>query len=392
MGETLSRFCLGRPVCVALLLALPTVSGCVSHGSAGDSHAAVGDSTGAVDPGAPRGATADVLIVHDSDLLSMGLASAAVERRAFHHEIRTTASVEFDLERVVDQTVRVGGWLERVNAYPQDRVRAGDTLALVYSPDYLVAQSNLLQARRQADAARAAGDSADLRTAAALVESSRQRLRLLGASERAVTRLLETGVTEPALAVVAPLSGTVAESDATRGAAVSPGDRLFRIADLSTVWLRIDLYERDLGYVHAGDRVTISVNAYPGANFHGRVTRIGGVLDTATRTVRARAAVANPDGRLKPGMFVTAIVQSTGSAGVAAAVPEAAVQQVGDDAMAFVRMGPGRYAVRHVVLGTREGGFFEVRSGVTVGEQVVTRGSFILKAELTKGSLEPDEP
>ena len=301
MRETPLRSYLNRAAGVALVLALPLVAGCASRGSAGDSSAAAGDTTGPAGPAVSPGAADDVLIVRDSGLLAMGLAWTAVERRAFRHETRTTASVEFDLERVVDQTVRVGGWLERVNAYPEDRVRAGDTLALVYSPDYLVAQSNLLQARRQADAARAGGDSADLRAAAALVESSRQRLRLLGASEPAVHRLLETGATEPALAVVAPLSGTVALSEATRGAAVNPGDRLFRIADLSTVWLRIDLYERDLGYVHAGDLVTSSVNAYPGADFHGRVTRIGGVLDTATRTVRARAAVPNPDGRLKPG-------------------------------------------------------------------------------------------
>lgn len=317
------------------------------------------------------------------------LETATVTPRSFSPAIRTTGEVRLNDERTQHVVSRVSGWIERLDAYPQDRVGGGATLAVVYSPGYLAVQSELLQARTRLERAEASGDAEATRTARAILDAARTRLRVIGAGEAAIGAVLERAEPTPYLAIRSPFAGTVVESQAVAGSAVEPGDELFLISNLGTVWVMVDVYEDALRYVDVGDPVRIVVKAHPTEEFAGRITRVGDIVDPETRTVKARAEVANSLRRLKPGMFAEATIQTRGApAAQGLAVPVAAVQRLDDEPVVFVVEGQGRYAARAVELGPEEAGWVRVDSGVESGERVVTDGSFLLKSELLKGTFE----
>lgn len=317
------------------------------------------------------------------------LETAAVTRRSFSPAVRTTGEVRLNDARTEHVVSRISGWIERLEAYPQDRVAGGGTLAVVYSPDYLAAQSEILQARARLERAEASGDAEAVRTARAILAAARTRLRVIGAGEAAVEAVLDRAEPTPYLSLRSPLAGTVVESEAVVGNAVEPGDELFLISNLGIVWVQVDVYENDLRYVDVGDAVRLVVASRPTEEFAGRLTRVGDILDPETRTVKARAEVSNPRRLLKPGMFAEVTIQTRGGpAAEGLAVPMAAVQRIGDEPVVFVVEGERRYAARPVALGPEEAGWVRVDSGVEAGERVVTDGSFLLKSELLKGTFE----
>ncbi|HZD04756.1 MAG TPA: efflux RND transporter periplasmic adaptor subunit, partial [Longimicrobiales bacterium] len=205
-----------------------------------------------------------------------------------------------------------------------------------------------------------------------------------------VNGVLERAAPAPLLAVRAPIDGSVLQTDVTRGRHVAAGDALFRVADLSTLWVAIDLYESDLAYVSPGDSVTLQVKAFPGRAFPGRIARVGQVMDSVTRTVRTRGVVASR-GRLKPGMLASVTIHPAGPSARILAIPAAAVQRIDDRPVAFVRAGPGRFRVRRLTTGIEQEGYVEVVEGLQPGDTVVTRGSFLLKSELLKATFAEDE-
>lgn len=166
----------------------------------------------------------------------------------------------------------------------------------------------------------------------------------------------------------------------------NPGDELFVISDLSTVWMIAAVNEEDLGKVRLGMPVTVRIQAYPDRTFPGRVTKLGDQLDPATRTIPVRVELANAQGRLKPEMYATAEINAGGSAeGIF--IPESAVQQVDGKPTVFVRSGADRFEARVVETGRIVDHQLEVTRGLSVGERIVTQGSFTLKSQLLKGSL-----
>jgi RND family efflux transporter MFP subunit len=186
--------------------------------------------------------------------------------------------------------------------------------------------------------------------------------------------------------VKSPADGVVLSRNVTPGSVANPGDELFVISDLSTVWMIAAVNEEDLGKVRLGMPVTVRVQAYPDQAFPGRVTKLGDQLDPATRTVPVRVELANGQGRLKPEMYATAEINAGGSAqGIF--VPEAAVQQVDGKPTVFIRKGPDRFEARTIETGRILDHQLEVTSGLRVGEYIVTQGSFTLKSQLLKGSL-----
>lgn len=181
------------------------------------------------------------------------------------------------------------------------------------------------------------------------------------------------------------------EKHVSLGEIVEPQDRPFTLADLSSLWILLDIYEKDLSKIRAGTEVTLSVEAYPGEKFWGKVVYLSDLLDENTRTVKARVEVDNARRRLKPGMFAAATFLDHGPPGTAPkevlTVPTSAVQQMGPETVVFVKVGEGLFEKRKVALGSKNGELVEVTAGLKEGEVVATAGTFYLKSELSKEEI-----
>lgn len=332
-------------------------------------------------------AAATTVTLTPQALAAAGIRTEPAATRPLALRVAAPGELEWNARRVVHLTARAGGRLERVLAVRGDRVREGQLLAELYSPDFLALQAEFLQAAGRL--ARRAGDPAEEAPARTLLSGARERLRLLGLPEVDIDALAASGAPRPLLAVRAPLSGTVLDTGVVAGDAVELGASLFRLADPSTVWACLHIQERDLAHVRVGADVVLSVQAYPGEEFRGRLAFVGDAVDAASRTVEGRVELANPGGRLKPGMFVEAAIAAAGDRR-ALAVPGSAVQDDDGRAIVFVRTGEGAFARRAVRTGERAGGFVEVLEGLAEGEAVAVSGGFLLKSELHKESMRDD--
>ncbi len=244
----------------------------------------------------------------------------AVQRTAFA-SLALPAEVGYNQKAVVGLAARVAGRIERMTAFPGDRVARGQVLFLVYSPDYLTLQAELFQAAKGAASAGADGGWASI------LASARNRLYMLGLTVEEVASIEKTGKAADFLAVRSPISGTVVECGVSAGGYVEVGAPLLKLADLSSVWLAVHIFEKDLSSVSAGAKAEITVAAWPGESFHGTLDLVGAVMDEATRTVVGRVEAANPSGRLKPGMFADVRLVAR-NAVTFLAVPEEAVRTI----------------------------------------------------------------
>lgn len=316
-----------------------------------------------------------------------GIKTAAAEKRVLHRQVIAPGEIDFNARRLAHITARTPGRVERIHAVAGDRVREGQTLAEIYSPDYMSIQAEYLQAAERAK--RKAGDPAETETALAILGSAREKLLLVGATSAEVDGLGALSVPRPLLSVRATLSGTVLEAGVLAGDWVDLGTNLFRLADLTTLWAGLHIQEKDLSSMKAGAEAVLRTQAYPGEDFRGRLVLVGDVVDAETRTVEGRIEVPNPFGKLKPGMYVDASVAAAGER-TAIMVPEASLQDDDDRAVVFVKIGERTFARREVKAGERFAGYVEILSGITEGETVVTSGSFLLKSEMRKGALVGD--
>jgi Cu(I)/Ag(I) efflux system membrane fusion protein len=331
---------------------------------------------------APLGVTLTPQAVLAADIKSVAAATEVLARR-----ISAAGEIEWNARRVVHLTARTAGRLERVLVVEGDRVREGQLLAEVYSPDYLALQAEYIQAA--ARARRHAGNAVEEGPAKAFLAGARERLTLLGVPAAVIEALDASAVPRPVLEVRATFSGTIIESGVLAGDSVELGTNLFRLADPSTLWACLHIQEKDIAAAAAGAEAMLKTQAYPGEEFRGRLVLVGDVVDAGTRTVEGRVEVPNGGGRLKPGMFVAASVAASGERR-ALVVPEESIQDDGGRPIVFVKTGERTYARREVQTGERIGGRVEIVRGLAEGETVVTSGSFLLKSELRKGSLVGD--
>ncbi|MEZ5308215.1 MAG: efflux RND transporter periplasmic adaptor subunit [Pyrinomonadaceae bacterium] len=220
--------------------------------------------------------------------------------------------------------------------------------------------------------------------------AARARLLVLGLSESRITALRSPSQISPLLPITAPVSGTVTTREANRGEVVSTNSKIAGITDLSTVWVIAQVFEKDLGKIPVGSGAGITTSAYPGKYFRGNVAYIDPQLDSATRTAKVRIELPNPDGILKIGMYVSVSFSGTGGReGTTPLVPKSAIQFLGDRRVVFLESDvAGKFIVREVDLYDEANGNFPVRSGVSVGDRVVTEGSFLLRAEFLKTEKE----
>jgi Cu(I)/Ag(I) efflux system membrane fusion protein len=297
--------------------------------------------------------------------------TAPVERRSIAADIRMTGKVQFDETRVATIAPRVAGRIDRLYAnFTGMAVKAGDPLADLYSPELVSAQQELLTAK-------ALGES--------LLNATRERLRLWGLTTEQIAEIERGGKVQDHVTFYSPISGVVVEKEAREGMYVDAGMKILTLADLSQVWVQLDAYESDLVLLRDGQEVALQAEAYPGESFKGTIAFIEPILDPMTRTVKVRVAVPNPDGRLKPEMFVHAQVQASDKSTVSPLViPASAPLVTGKRAVVYVAV-PGRDGVfegRDVVLGPRSGDYYVVTSGLSEGERVVTRGAFKIDSSL----------
>jgi membrane fusion protein, copper/silver efflux system len=314
---------------------------------------------------------------------ALGITSVAAEVGPLHRSIRSTGHVTYDETRLSRVAPKFDGWVERLHVDFTGRfVRAGEPLLEIYSPELVSAQEELLAARRLEESlAESVAPGVAPRTGD-LVEAARRRLLLWDISPAQIREIEETGEVRRTLTLHAPFGGYVVEKDVDVGASVRAGMTLYRIADLSRVWLEVDVHERDVRFARVGEPVEVRTEAYPDENRSGRISYVYPDVDRDTRTARVRVELSNPspERRLLPGMFATAHMDAR-VAERAVQVPRDAVMHFADRDIVFVEVEPGSYEIREVRVGATAGDRTQVLRGLLVGERVVARANFFLDAE-----------
>jgi RND family efflux transporter MFP subunit len=303
---------------------------------------------------------------------------AEIERR-----ITAGGELEFNSRRLVRLTARVTGRVESLAAFAGDRVVEGQVLADIYSQEFLALQAEVIQAAERS--ARLQG-SPDARAALAFLEAAKAKLLPLGMTKAEIDDLISARSARPLLAVRAPFDGRIIDQTAVAGDGVEPGASLFRLADLTTLWAVVRIYEKDLASVRPGVVAVLRTLAFPGEEFRGRLAVIQGIMDEKTRTVEGRVEVANPAERLKPGMYVDVLI-AAGEKRRGLVIPESALQDFESKPVVFLQIGPGAYELRLVETGERSEGRVEILGGLAEGDEVVTSGSFLLKSEMLKKTM-----
>lgn len=329
------------------------------------------------------GAGSDI-VVSTEKVQKLGVRTEAAALRELSRELRAAARIEVDERRLHAVAPKFEGWIERlhVNATGQP-VGRGQALAEVYSPELVSVQKEYAIAARGEQTLRDAGAEAQAGMKQ-LADSSLARLRNWDISDEQIARLRESGEARRTLTLRAPAAGVVMEKKAVAGMRFMPGEALYQIADLSSVWALADVFEQDIGGVRAGQKARLRVDAYPDKVFEGTVTYVYPTLKAETRSVPVRVELANPGGLLKPAMFATLELAPAGGAKVLA-LPTSAVIDSGVRRVVLVQIGgdknAGRFEPREVKLGVRAGDYVEVREGVKEGEAVVVAANFLIDAE-----------
>ncbi|MDQ2936409.1 MAG: efflux RND transporter periplasmic adaptor subunit [Acidobacteriota bacterium] len=318
---------------------------------------------------------------------------------------QTTGVVQPNSYRETPVMSLVGGIVRSVGPELGQTVRKGQTLAVVSSNDLAEAQTKYLAALAELEehhkhharteklvvigaASREELEVATskLKAAESEVANLRQRLLLLGLSSQRVSALRSTSQVSSEVSLPAPTSGTVTSRTVNSGEVIEANKELLRVTDLSSVWVVGQVYEKDLGKVRIGSGATITTDAYPGRVFRGQISYVDPKIDPQTRTAQARIELANPGQQLKIGMYVNVALAPLGNAGsTLPVVPVAAVQNIGNQQVVFVATSdPTVFAMRPVRLGPESNGYYPVLEGMSVGDRIVTEGSFMLRAEWLK--------
>ena len=315
------------------------------------------------------------------------VATVPVDFVPLSKEINATGIVQYDQSRQAKVTAWVAGRIDRLNVNTVGAyVSKGRAVAELYSPDLVAAQQEYLLARRSREQFQKSSIASISQGGEGLVASARQRLKLMGVRDAQIAGLERAGEPNIRLPIYTPLSGVVIEKLVQEGQYVNVGDTLFSIADLSRVWVEVEVYENEFSFVKMGQKVEIISQSYPGQTFSGRVSFIYPFLDPRTRTVKVRVEMANPGLKLKTDMFVTAQIKAP--LGNALAVPASAVMDTGKRQVVWVETQPGMFEPRDVQAGARVGDKVQILSGLNRGDKVAVSGGYLIDSEsqLTSGS------
>jgi Cu(I)/Ag(I) efflux system membrane fusion protein len=353
-------------------------------GMEGHNHAAMGGGEG--DQPSPVSLT-------DRAARTIGVTFATVERRPLDREVRTVGTVEYDETRLANLNPKIEGWVERLYVdFTGAPVRKGQAMLEVYSPKLVTAQEELILARRLADDAE--GDRAR-RNAESLLESARRRLAYWDIPTDQIARIEETGRPTKTLTLRSPASGIVVAKNVVEGGRIMPGMDVYEIADLSTIWVEGEVFEKDLALAGEGQAAQVTFQAYPGEVFEGVITYVYPTVSMDSRTGKVRVELQNPGLRLRPGMYANIRLKVPGHH-EGLTVPRTAVLFTGERAVVFVRHDDGVLTPHEVSTGLVAGDDIEILAGLQEGQKVVTSASFLIDAESNLGAsmdaMEGSEP
>ena len=308
---------------------------------------------------------------------NLGVRTALVAQGTLSPQVAAVGSIAFNERDQATVQARAGAYVERLLVRATlDRVSKGQPMAELYVPEWIAAQEEFLSVRRM--------QGTDL---AALVDGARQRMRLLGMGEEQIRMLEASGKPQTRITVVAPIAGVVVELLAREGMTVMPGATLFRISGLSTVWANAEVPESQAGLLRPGARVQARSPAVPGVTFEGKVQAILPEVNTATRTLKARLELANPGGRLVPGMFVQMQFTDTRAEKVLL-IPTEAVIQTGKRSVVMLAEENGRFRPVDVEAGIESAGQTEIKRGLEAGQRVVVSSQFLIDSEASLKGVE----
>lgn len=389
-----------------------------------------------VEQQSPSAALREITFTNDA-LKLMEIETVPVERKFVEAQINMVGKVDYDESKVKSITSWVPGRIDRLYVdFTGIQVTKGDHMVYLYSPDLISAQAELLQAVEAKKKLKSGSSEFLLSSTQETLNASREKLRLLGLTPQQIEEVEKTGRPTDHITIYAPIGGIVIEKNINQGAYVETGTKIYTIADLSEVWVKLDAYESDLVWLRFGQKVEFTTEAYPGETFNGVISFISPVLDPQTRTIKLRVNVSNPDGKLKPEMFVHAVVRTkvaasgnimdpnmadkwicpmhpsvvksalgqcdicgmdlvkTESLGYISAekpqqpplvIPASAPLITGKRAVVYIRLpDPNKpsFEGREVVLGPRAGDYYIVEKGLAQGDIVVTNGNFKIDSAL----------
>ena len=331
-------------------------------------------------------ATAQPVMLSAADAQRIGVTYAAVTLQPIEREIRTVGQVTFNETRVTTISAKIDGWIEALHAnFEGQAIGAGRPLFAIYSPMLVTAQEELLLARRLVS--EVAGASPESReNAASLLASARRRLAYWDVSPEDVAAIEQSGEVRRTITLRSQVNGFVVTKNVLQGQRVMAGEPLYRVANLNSVWVEGEVFERDLQAVRLGQSVTAELDAIPGRPRRGRITYINPTLNAETRTTRVRVELPNPGLQLKPGMYAT-LRWPAGVSASALTVPRSAVISTGQRNLVFVKRADGMLEPRDVRLGAASATHIEILSGLATGDTVVASATFLLDAESNLGAL-----
>lgn len=310
----------------------------------------------------------------------IGVKTGVVERKILEKTIRAVARIEYDETRLSYVNTKIEGWIEKLYVdYTGKPVKKGEPLLSIYSPDLVSTQEEYLLALETREKVKESRYEDVKMGAQSLVETTRKRLEYWDIPEEEIEKLEETQSVSKTLTLYSPIEGFVVEKDVLLGKKVMPGENLYKIADVSKIWVLADIYEYELPFISLGQEAKISLSYLPGEEFTGTVAYIYPYVEEMTRTVKVRLEFDNLTFKLKPDMYANVEIKS--SLGEKVAVPEEAILDSGERQIAFVDRGEGHFEPREVKLGAKAKGFYEVLSGLKEGERVVTSANFLIDSE-----------
>jgi Cu(I)/Ag(I) efflux system membrane fusion protein len=322
----------------------------------------------------------------------IGLTTVKAAIRPLQKVIRTVGRIEYDEKKLATVNTKIEGWIEKLHVdYTGRYVKKGEPLAEIYSPELVATQKEFLNTLRWASQGKEVKDERVsllmTKDAAVILDAAKERLRLWDISEEQIAQIEKTGTPVRTLTIYSPVSGYVIQKTAVQGMRVMPGEKLFDVADLATVWIVADIYEYELPLIKVGQMARIGLSYFPGKEFSSPVDYVYPSLAGDTRTAKARFIIPNPDGALKPQMFTN--VEITINMGSRLAVPTAAVIDTGARQIVYVDKGEGNFEPREVAPGLRSEDMVEIIRGLRAGEKVAATANFLIDSEAQLKGVAP---
>lgn len=314
----------------------------------------------------------------------IGVRTVQAAIKPMNRVIRTVGRIEYDERKLATANTKIEGWIEKLHVdYTGRYVQKGEPLAEIYSPELVATQQEFLNVLRWASQGQSVKDERTamlfVKDAQAMLDAARERLRLWDISDEQIKKIETTGKPIRTLTIYSPVSGYVLQKMAVQGMRVMPGEKLFDVADLSSVWVVSDIYEYELPLIKVGQMARIGLSYFPGKEFSSKVDYVYPALASDTRTAKVRFTIPNPDGVLKPQMFTNVEIKI--NLGNRLTVPSEAVIDTGERQIVYVDKGDGYFEPREVAVGLKADGVVEITGGIRAGEKVASSANFLIDSE-----------